>query len=205
MFILVNLAVGGAWGGWVDASTVFPQTYVVDYVRVYTNASLTPGGAAGLSSYWHLLNGTVSGVTPAGENLDSAKGTVSGFQPLKTLTAPALWYSPPLTGSYEEGAWSVGIFTTSPGAAAVVKAEVFVTAADGSGPVSLGSAQVDVNKTGAGNHLSRLTLTGVPAIHLNNQRLKLVLTPVSGASITMVYNGNDFDSVLTTPWSPSGP
>ena len=82
---------------------------------------------------------------------------------------------------------------------------MFVTAADGSGPVSLGAAQVDVNKTGAGNHLSRLTLTGVPAVHLSNQRLKLVLTPVSGASPTMVYNGNDFDSVLTTPWSPSGP
>jgi hypothetical protein len=35
--------------------------------------------------------------------------------------------------------------------------------------------------------------------------LKLVLTPVSGASVQMVYNGNDFDSVLTAPWSPSGP
>jgi hypothetical protein len=205
MFILVNLAVGGAWGGWVDPSTVFPQTYVIDYVRVYTNSSITAGGPAGLSSYWHLMNASVNGVAPAGEDLESAKGTVSGFQPLKTITAPALWYSPALTGSYEEGAWSVGIFTTSPGAAAVVKAEVFVVAADGSGPVSLGSAQLDVNTTGAGNHLSRFILTGVPAVHLNNQRLKLVLTPVSGASVQMVYNGNDFDSVLTAPWSPSGP
>ncbi|MCF8226456.1 MAG: family 16 glycosylhydrolase [Bacteroidales bacterium] len=34
-FILLNLAVGGNWPGYPDASTVFPQTLVVDYVRVY--------------------------------------------------------------------------------------------------------------------------------------------------------------------------
>ena len=202
MFILLNLAVGGAWGGWVDGSTVFPQTYVIDYVRAYTNDSITAAGPAGLSSAWHLMNGAASGVSPAAEDLEPTRGSVSGFQPLKTLASPATWYSAPLTGQYEDGAWSVGIFSTSPGASAVVKAEVFITAADGSSPASLGAAQVDVNKTGAGNHVSRFTLTGVPAIHLANQRLKLVLTPVSGASVTMVYNGNDFDSVLTTPWSP---
>ena len=35
MFLLLNLAVGGAWGGWVDGSTTFPQAFVVDWVRVY--------------------------------------------------------------------------------------------------------------------------------------------------------------------------
>ena len=34
-FLLVNLAVGGAWPGDPDASTTFPQQLVVDYVRVY--------------------------------------------------------------------------------------------------------------------------------------------------------------------------
>jgi beta-glucanase (GH16 family) len=34
-FILLNLAVGGAWPGSPDASTIFPQKYMVDYVRVY--------------------------------------------------------------------------------------------------------------------------------------------------------------------------
>lgn len=34
-FLLVNLAVGGAWPGDPDASTIFPQRLVVDYVRVY--------------------------------------------------------------------------------------------------------------------------------------------------------------------------
>ena len=34
-FILLNVAVGGGWPGNPDASTVFPQTMLVDYVRVY--------------------------------------------------------------------------------------------------------------------------------------------------------------------------
>jgi len=35
-FILLNLAVGGNWPGSPDASTVFPQKYYIDYVRVYS-------------------------------------------------------------------------------------------------------------------------------------------------------------------------
>ncbi len=34
-YILLNLAVGGDWPGNPDESTVFPQTMLVDYVRVY--------------------------------------------------------------------------------------------------------------------------------------------------------------------------
>jgi beta-glucanase (GH16 family) len=34
-FILLNLAVGGAWPGEPDKTSVFPQTMAVDYVRVY--------------------------------------------------------------------------------------------------------------------------------------------------------------------------
>jgi len=34
-FLLMNVAVGGDWPGSPDASTVFPQTMLVDYVRVY--------------------------------------------------------------------------------------------------------------------------------------------------------------------------
>ncbi|XVV01591.1 RICIN domain-containing protein [Actinosynnema sp. CA-248983] len=35
-FIILNLAVGGEWPGYPDASTVFPQQFVIDYVRVST-------------------------------------------------------------------------------------------------------------------------------------------------------------------------
>jgi beta-glucanase (GH16 family) len=34
-FLLLNLAVGGDWPGNPDATSVFPQTMLVDYVRVY--------------------------------------------------------------------------------------------------------------------------------------------------------------------------
>lgn len=34
-FLLLNLAVGGLWPGYPDASTEFPQEYRIDYVRVY--------------------------------------------------------------------------------------------------------------------------------------------------------------------------
>jgi beta-glucanase (GH16 family) len=39
-FLLLNVAVGGDWPGSPDASTVFPQTMLVDYVRVYRRADL---------------------------------------------------------------------------------------------------------------------------------------------------------------------
>ena len=35
-FLLLNVAVGGSWPGDPDSTTVFPQTMLVDYVRVYT-------------------------------------------------------------------------------------------------------------------------------------------------------------------------
>jgi beta-glucanase (GH16 family) len=36
-FLLLNLAVGGLWPGYPDATTAFPQEYRIDYVRVYRN------------------------------------------------------------------------------------------------------------------------------------------------------------------------
>lgn len=38
-FILLNVAVGGFWPGNPDASTIFPQTMTVDYVRVYQRST----------------------------------------------------------------------------------------------------------------------------------------------------------------------
>jgi beta-glucanase (GH16 family) len=37
-FLLLNVAVGGGWPGNPDATSVFPQTMLVDYVRVYRGA-----------------------------------------------------------------------------------------------------------------------------------------------------------------------
>lgn len=43
-FLILNVAVGGSWPGSPDATTVFPQTMSVDFVRVYQRAtpSTTP-------------------------------------------------------------------------------------------------------------------------------------------------------------------
>jgi beta-glucanase (GH16 family) len=38
-FLLLNVAVGGDWPGNPDGTTVFPQTMLVDYVRIYRRAS----------------------------------------------------------------------------------------------------------------------------------------------------------------------
>jgi beta-glucanase (GH16 family) len=35
-FLLLNLAIGGTWSGDPDATTTFPQTMIVDWVRVYS-------------------------------------------------------------------------------------------------------------------------------------------------------------------------
>ncbi|MGH9430444.1 MAG: glycoside hydrolase family 16 protein [Terriglobia bacterium] len=40
-FLLLNVAVGGNWPGNPDATTVFPQKMLVDYVRVYKRVSST--------------------------------------------------------------------------------------------------------------------------------------------------------------------
>jgi beta-glucanase (GH16 family) len=41
-FFLLNVAVGGAWPGYPDGTTILPQKMLVDYVRVYTNAPVAP-------------------------------------------------------------------------------------------------------------------------------------------------------------------
>jgi beta-glucanase (GH16 family) len=42
-FIILNVAVGGGWPGNPDATTVFPQQMLVDYVRVYQRATPSNG------------------------------------------------------------------------------------------------------------------------------------------------------------------
>jgi beta-glucanase (GH16 family) len=51
-FLLLNVAVGGKWPGYPDATTHFPQRMVVDYVRVYSRWRLIALGQIG----W-LING----------------------------------------------------------------------------------------------------------------------------------------------------
>ncbi|WP_203839785.1 family 16 glycosylhydrolase [Winogradskya humida] len=58
-FMILNVAVGGNWPGNPDASTVFPQTMLVDWVRVsgYTEGGTTPPPATGATALKSNLNG----------------------------------------------------------------------------------------------------------------------------------------------------
>ncbi|MEV0234809.1 lectin [Nonomuraea sp. NPDC050786] len=70
-FLIMNVAVGGYWPGYPDASTAFPQTMTVDYVRVYAPPT---GGSGG---------GQITGI--GGKCVDVAgAGTANG-------TAIQLW------------------------------------------------------------------------------------------------------------------
>lgn len=57
-FLIIDLAVGGSWGGPADNITVFPQQVLVDWVRVYQRQNSTeilPSSAAH-SSGSHVIN-----------------------------------------------------------------------------------------------------------------------------------------------------
>ena len=44
-FLLLNVAVGGDWPGSPDETSVYPQTMLVDYVRVYRRANTNPSAS----------------------------------------------------------------------------------------------------------------------------------------------------------------
>ncbi|NMP16914.1 family 16 glycosylhydrolase [Thalassotalea sp. Y01] len=95
--LLLNLAVGGTWGGTVDDSAL-PQTLQVDYVRIYAgpqpnlqgNHLPAPGSTesysvinAGSTTTWSVTGGTVSG---SGSTVDITWDTASAST-VQTLTA----------------------------------------------------------------------------------------------------------------------
>lgn len=194
-FILLNLAVGGNWGGWPDASTVFPQTYEIDYVRHYSKSYAVAGTTIGLPSAFHLTNDP---------HLNVAAGTTSGFQPIITLSTSALsWYTPYLTGSYDAGVWSASVWTPPPLAATSVRARLYRQSASGAETL-IGEATMDPSTTGAGNHITRFNFSGVPSMTLTVETIRLELSKLNGPNLQMIVNGNDFDSRLDMPFSASG-
>lgn len=194
-FMLLNLAVGGPWGGWADGTTVFPQTYAIDYVRHYTRAWPARGSAAGLPSVWHL------GPDP---KLTATSGTITGAQPLVTLANTALsWYTPYLSGSFDAGAWAAQVWALAPTASAPVVARIYRRRADGTETL-LGQAQADFYTPDGGNHSTRLNFTGIAAQTLSGETIRLELSKLSGPALALVVNGNDFDSYLSMPWSTNG-
>jgi len=68
--IILNLAVGGFFGGDPDGSTIFPQTLSVDYVRYWQPATGDPGDPIGGTPGVNLLNNG---------SFDDAGGSLNGW------------------------------------------------------------------------------------------------------------------------------
>jgi hypothetical protein len=154
-------------------------------------------------STFHLLDAPVP-ATPPGELMGPDATSASGFSPTHVIEPNGfIWYTDPLTGSFNGGSYALNLWTNHPGGFSPVFAQVGVGNADGSAfsPIAV-SPTIDVNLTGTGNHVTTLGI-GVPApITLTNQRLiaKVFLELGSGTTApTMVYNGGvDFDTNLQT-------
>lgn len=115
-YLLLNLAVGGNWPGSPDATTVFPATTFIDYVRIYDmtgappppppvetcptysgpNLVLNGGFESGLTS-WKVSTGTAVSQTAnalcgsysaklGGNARNGLEQTVTGLQPNTTYT-----------------------------------------------------------------------------------------------------------------------
>jgi beta-glucanase (GH16 family) len=194
-FILLNLAVGGNWPGSPNSSTVFPATMYVDYVRVYQDS----GGGSSLAKTWYLFNTTVSGVSPAGQNLQSTKSGTTGWQPIKTIsTTSSYWYSPTMTGTISSGTWYFYLWSNSPGSSSNVRVDVYRVSSSGGSATLIGSQTKDVNASGTGNHQTTYSFSG-SSVSLSGQRLMVKITKSSGANATIAYNSNDFPTRLVTP------
>jgi beta-glucanase (GH16 family) len=89
-FIVLNLAVGGYWPGYPDATTVYPQNLRVDYIRVYTfnppirhtvtlkslaNSKYVSAGPGGASSL--IPSQTTPGATEQFQVIDAGSGAVA--------------------------------------------------------------------------------------------------------------------------------
>ncbi|GAA1869458.1 family 16 glycosylhydrolase [Myceligenerans crystallogenes] len=66
-FMILNLAVGGAWPGYPDGTTQFPQQMVVDYVRVYDGTGGSGGTRTGTVTASNGLCLDVAGASTANE------------------------------------------------------------------------------------------------------------------------------------------
>jgi beta-glucanase (GH16 family) len=148
---------------------------------------------------WYLYNTAVSGVSPAGENMQIAKSGTTGWQPLKTITTTSsYWYAPAETKTYPAGTWSFVLWSNNPGPSNV-RVDVHKTNSTGGSATLIASQTLDAGNSAAGNHATTYTFSGIAAQSLSNQRLRVTITKTTGADLTIVYNTNDFPTSLITP------
>jgi beta-glucanase (GH16 family) len=89
-FLLLNLAVGGRWPGYPDATTVFPQQMLVDYVRVYKYVASPPDPPTALTaspgSGKVFLSWNASTNTVAGYNVKRSASAGGAYIPMATVS-----------------------------------------------------------------------------------------------------------------------
>lgn len=85
-FIILNLAVGGNWPGNPDQTTVFPQTMLVDYVRVYARA----GAAVAACDPPSARRGAKVDIRLTGEGFADGATVSFGDKKIKVLSATVL-------------------------------------------------------------------------------------------------------------------
>ena len=87
-FLIFNIAVGGNWPGYPDASTTFPQKMIVDYVRIFEPSDNTPPSdedGDGLSDAEELSLGTDPNARDTdADGLDDGEELELGTDPLNS-------------------------------------------------------------------------------------------------------------------------
>lgn len=122
-YLILNVAVGGNWPGNPDASTNFPQSLFVDYVRVYSQDGFNPPAEPALD----IEEESIFSITPAGiarHALNSALNQFPGVQlniygaggePEISATDMAIEGDSALIFDYPGGNWGGGWFEMEPG------------------------------------------------------------------------------------------
>jgi hypothetical protein len=155
------------------------------------NSSSGGGAAAGTTTtnlfYAEGRNGALS-------LSSTALSSGDGFQP-QSANTPLTWTTAsPLTSIIPAGAWTVTLWTDSPGASSLVRVDVL------QGGVSIGSSSMDVNASGGGNHITVFTIPITTSIAFSSQTLGLRVTRLSGAAAEIIAD-EDFPS--TVAWTSS--
>lgn len=81
-YLILNVAVGGAWAGNPDASTTFPQRMYVDYIRYYSKDDFSAPAAPALD----LEEETVGSFVPPGLAQEAFNSTLNQFPQLELNT-----------------------------------------------------------------------------------------------------------------------
>ena len=76
-FLILNVAVGGNWPGSPDATTTFPQTMTIDYVRVYADPRFAPKITD--------VRAVKKNLVVTGDNFDSEANILMNGEPRKTI------------------------------------------------------------------------------------------------------------------------